>query len=383
MKKIIFTLLTIIVLSISTQAQTFQGTIKQGSTSNSVLVAIKPSANYSDKLSNVQFALAIPQSVGARPVMSIFTNNYNTFFTTVSLFQNAAYGTDYIYMVNMITPTLTTTKNYVANVEDIVAEITFTGNVGDLAAVKLVQLPNGLATTGAGVENGNYNFYVEFAAGSDKTNQTAMFYTTTSGTVVNNPLGYAGYSSVTAGTTPLPLTWLNFNVKRQYANAILSWQVANEVNNQYFEVQAGVDANNLSAIGSVPASSATTYNYTHLNYSSIRGADVYYRIKQVDKDGKFTFSRVLKLNVDSKPFSIKVIGNPTAENVLNVLIESSNSNNGLLIINDLNGRKVMQANISWLAGTSQQSISLPTLANGMYSAILQLGEETYSVKFVR
>ena len=383
MNKIFFTLLCFFVLSITTQAQTFQGTIRPGSTATSVIVAIKPSANYSDKPSNVQFTLAIPQAVGARPAMSIMTNNYSALFTTVALFQNATFGTDYIYLVNMITPTLTTTKNYVANTEDVVAEIAFTGNVGDVSAIKLVQLPNGTATTGAGSENGNYNYYIEFSAGSDKTNQPAMFYSNTGGIVVNNALGYGGFSSVNAGTNPLPLSWLGFNVQKQNNSALINWQIANQINNDYFEVQAGVDATNLSTIGKVSATSATSYTFTHANFRSLPGRSVYYRLKQVDKDGKFTFSKVLKVNLDTKAFAFNVIGNPVKGNILNIGIESATINKGSITIVDLQGRKLLQQNISWLAGTSQRLITLPNLAKGMYSAVLQVDEELYSVKFVR
>ena len=383
MNKIFFTLLCFFVLSITTQAQTFQGTIRPGSTATSVIVAIKPSANYSDKPSNVQFTLAIPQAVGARPAMSIMTNNYSALFTTVALFQNATFGTDYIYLVNMITPTLTTTKNYVANTEDVVAEIAFTGNVGDVSAIKLVQLPNGTATTGAGSENGNYNYYIEFSAGSDKTNQPAMFYSNTGGIVVNNALGYGGFSSVNAGTNPLPLSWLGFNVQKQNNSALINWQIANQINNDYFEVQAGVDATNVSTIGKVSATSATSYTFTHANFRSLPGRSVYYRLKQVDKDGKFTFSKVLKVNLETKAFAFNVIGNPVKGNILNIGIESATINKGSITIVDLQGRKLLQQNISWLAGTSQRLITLPNLANGMYSAVLQVDEELYSVKFVR
>ena len=379
----IFTLLCFFVLATTTQAQTFQGTIRPGSTATSVIVAIKPSANFSDKPINVQFTVAIPQAVGTRPVMSIMTNNYSALFTTVALFQTATFGTDYIYLVNMLTPTLTTTKNYVANTEDVVAEITFTGNVGNVSAIKLVQLPNGTATTGAGTENGNYNFYTDFSVGSDKTNQPAMFYSNTGGIVVNNPLGFGGYSSVNAGTNSLPLSWLGFNVQKQNNSALINWQIANQINNDYFEVQAGVDATTLSTIGKVSATSATSYTFTHANYRNLPGLSVYYRLKQVDKDGKFTFSKVLKVNLDTKAFAFNVIGNPIKGNILNISIESATINKGSLTIVDLQGRKLLQQNISWLAGTSQRSITLPNLANGMYSAILQLDDELYSVKFGR
>jgi hypothetical protein len=383
MNRIIFTVFCSVACFIAT-GQTFQGTLRPGSTATSVIAAIKPSANYSDKPSNILLTLAIPQSVGARPTMSVLTNSYTSLFTTVALIQTATYATDYIYLINMYTPTLTTTKNYVANTEDIIAEIAFTGNVGSLANIRLVQLPFGNATGGAGVENGNYNFYTEFAnpGNPDKTNKTAMFYTATAGTVVNSPLGYDGYSSVSAGTIVFPLKWLSFNVQKQKNDALLKWEVANQINNDYFEVQAGIDPSNIKAIGKVQATTVTSYTFLHNNYTDLRGSYIYYRIKQVDKDGKASYSQVLKLNLDNKNFSFNVVQNPVTGNNLNISIESFVGNKGQLTIVDLHGKKVAQQNISWTSGSSQQLITLPTLTKGIYSVILTVDEKQYTEKFV-
>lgn len=382
MNRIIFTLLCFFVLA-SAIGQTFQGTIKPGSTSTSVICAIKPSANYSDKLSNIQLTIAIPQTVGARPTMSITTNNYSTFFNTVATFQTATFGTDYIYLVNMAVPTLTTVKDYTANVEDVVAELSFTGNVGNISDIRLVQLPNGMATTGAGVENGNYNFYTEFATGSDKTNQTAMFYSTTGGIVVNNPLGFGGYSSVSAGTGALPLKWLNFSAQKQNGTALVKWEVANQINNDYFEVEASSDGKTFSTIGKVPATEKTSYSFTDVNFNKLQGSYAHYRIKQVDKDGKSSYSEIKKLLITGKDFAFNVIGNPVKGTKLNIGIQSPDNNKGVLNIFDLNGKQVFRGNISWVVGYSQQSIDIPYLSHGTYTANLTTEAGQYQLKFVK
>lgn len=382
MNRILLTLIGFFLL-VDANAQIFQGTIKPGSTSTSVVCAIKPSTNYSDKVANIQFTIAVPQSVGTRPTMSIMTNNYSAFFNTIALFQTALYGTDYIYLINMSVPTLTTTKNYTTNTEDIVAEISFAGNVGALADIRLLQLPNGITTSGAGSENGNYNFYTEFATGSDKTNQTAMFYTTTGGTVVNSPLGYGGYSSVSAGTNLLPLKWIGFWLQRQNGNALIKWEVANQIDIDYFEVEMSNDGRNFSHITKVISTEKNVYSYQDLNFSKQGRAFVYYRIKQVDKDGKFTYTETKKLPVYGKEFSFEIVGNPVKGNNLKIGIESTNNAKGTLKIFDVNGKQVYHANIQWSTGYTEQVLHLPILSQGTYIANLITISNQYLVKFIR
>lgn len=381
MNRIIFTLLFSF-LFLSSIAQTFQGTIKPGSTSASVICAIKPSANYSDKPSNLQLTIAIPQAVGARPAMTVTTNNYSIFFSTVALFQTATFGTDYIYLINMTVPTLTTVKNYTAGTEDEVAEVSFAGNVGNISDIRLVQLPNGMSTGGAGSENGNYNFYTEFATGSNKTNETAMFYSSTGGVVVNSPLGFGGYSSVSAGSV-LPLTWLNFSAQKQNGNALVKWDVANQLNNDYFEVQVSNDGRSFATIGKVPATEKTSYSFTDANLYKLRSSYADYRIKQVDKDGKATYSEIRKLLITGKEFAFTVVGNPVTVGQLHIGIQSPENSKGVVTILDMNGKKVFMKNVAWPSGYSQQSLSIPFLAGGTYTANLTTASGQFQVKFVK
>lgn len=383
MKRIFFTILGTWLLT-NAMAQTFQGTIKPGSTANSVIVAIKPSGNYSDKPSNIQLSVAIPQTVGTRPLMNLMTNYYSSFFSTADRFGNATFGTDYIYLVNMAVPTLTTVKNYTTNTEDLVAELSFTGNVGNISNIRLVQLPNGMATGGAGSENGNYNFYTEFATGGSKTNQTTMFYTTTGGTVINSPLGFSGYSSVSAGSLAIPVKWVDFSVIKQNGNAVIRWEVANQVNTDFYEVEAGTDGQSFSTITKVLSNETrNVYTFTDVSLNKRIGQYAYYRIRQVDKDGKVGYSVIKKILLNKHQFSFGIVSNPVKGRELKINIQAFENSIGIIKIFDLNGKQVYQKNITWSEGYSEQIIQLPNLSSGSYIASLSTPTNQYQAKFIK
>jgi hypothetical protein len=384
MNKITFTLFSFILLSAATYGQTFQGTIKPGTQAQSFFIVLKPSANLTDKPGNFQLTLAVPTTVGARPTLSIIANRYSTYFNTADVIQTATYLTDYIFLVNL-TASTQQNKVYTANVEDTVAEVLFTGNIGNAANLRMVQLPGGLATSGGGLENGQYNLYIEFVnAPADKTNQTAMFYSNTGGTVLNAPTGYNGYSSVSVGSGIVPLKWLSFSVEKQKGDALLKWEVANQVNNAYYVIEAGKDLQSLSSIGTVTAfENKNLYTFTDGGLSKRQGQYVYYTIKQVDKDGKFTYSEIKKISISGTDFSFGVITNPIRGRELKINLQSHNNSKGTLRIFDLYGKQVYLSNVTWTAGYSEQIIQLPELAKGSYVASLSAGTEQYQAKFVK
>lgn len=387
MKSFFIASLLLVTLAVSGQTPRFQGTIKPGSQPNNAIVALRPNVNYSGQPQNFSIVIAVPQTVGTRPVMSIVTNNYTSFFTPtgINIFQTATYLTDYIYWINFA-PSALQTKSYNATSDDVVVEVSFTENVNASTDIRLVNLPLGLATGGAGGENGNYNFYIDFndpVNGPDMTNTSAMFYTTTGGTLVNNPLGYDGYSFVSRGSNPVPVTWVDFNVTRSLPDALLNWRVANQVNNDRFEVEVSKDGSRFSYLGKVAATSSDEYQYIHKDIDRWNVPVLYYRIKQVDKDGRFDYSVVKKLQLDNKALSISIAENPVKGSTVNAFIHAVTQGRGTLMVADLTGKIVYQKQTEWTAGTSAFSLDLGNLASGGYVLSLVSDAERLQLQFIK
>lgn len=118
-----------------------------------------------------------------------------------------------------------------------------------------------------------------------------------------------------AGST-LPVTWLSFSGEEVYKGiASLTWKTATELNNKGFEVEKSHDGKNFEMIGFVEGAGTTneikTYGFTdeHLQQNT------YYRLKQIDFDGKSNYSRSIlvqsSLHIDH-PFIL--YPNPVTDN---------------------------------------------------------------------
>ena len=371
------TLLSALALfTLNVYSQNFQGTIKNGATANSVKAVIRPATATSGQFSSVQLAFIVPTTVGTAPT-AVISNN---FITGMSYEQYNATevtpdGSYYVYTFSGTGGTTVPTLSFTASTEYDLLEVKFSGNPNN-AQVRLAQLPLGGI---AGTFPGNSNFYLALN-GKEVESQTNQFYGTGS---FNSGTGYLGYGYTPLNNVALPLTWLNFSAQKQNGNGIVKWEVANQVNNDYFEVQVSDNGRTFTTIGKVPATEKNAYSFTDPNLSKMQGSYANYRIKQIDKDGNITYSDIKKLLLTGKDFAFSIIGNPIKGNTLNIGIQSPDYSNGVVAIYDLNGKQLYMKNITWSLGYSQHALNIPYLASGTYTANLISENGKFQVKFVK
>lgn len=93
--------------------------------------------------------------------------------------------------------------------------------------------------------------------------------------------------------TVLPVRFLGFQVARRNNNVLVNWSTTQEINASGYELERSLDANTWTRIATIPAmgNSQNINNYSYTDpYTS--ASTVYYRLKQVDGDGKFTYTLV-------------------------------------------------------------------------------------------
>ncbi|ACT96484.1 T9SS type A sorting domain-containing protein [Dyadobacter fermentans] len=92
---------------------------------------------------------------------------------------------------------------------------------------------------------------------------------------------------------PLPVTLSEFNVKHEGAANLLEWTTASEMNSDHFEIEWSANAKNWTKIGEVAGVDAgiATTHYTFSDQINLPGI-TYYRLKMIDRDNTFTYSRV-------------------------------------------------------------------------------------------
>ena len=159
-------------------------------------------------------------------------------------------------------------------------------------------------------------------------------------------------------TGVLAVTFTKFTAVGSNNTSVLNWQVADQVNNDHYEVEASTDANNYKVIGTVPSKQdASVYQFIDANPSLAKTN--FYRIKEVDKDGKYIYSPVRYVKFDVSVISISP--NP-ATSYIKV---SSSIQNLQINIFDVTGRKV----VTQILNSSSAQINIASLPKGVYTVI--------------
>lgn len=97
---------------------------------------------------------------------------------------------------------------------------------------------------------------------------------------------------VPSGITALPVELTAFNAVAQRNQNLLKWQVANQAHLDQYEVRRSTDGRQYTAIGKVPANTATESEYFFYDKAPVNGQN-YYQLKLVEKGGAATYSKTL------------------------------------------------------------------------------------------
>lgn len=194
-------------------------------------------------------------------------------------------------------------------------------------------------------------------------------YCTCSGSPNQSWVGSNAQLTVNA---PLPITLGEFTAKRNFDKVALFWSTLSEVNNHYFEVQFSSDGSLFEDLGIVYAklsrNNHNAYEFIHESPSDNGG---YYRLKQVDFDGKSTFSNIISVNSDRNNI-IRVFPIPTSAHIN---IEGMGSN-GHVLINDLSGRQIMMSE-------QTKTLDVSQLMPGIYMLRIWSDDAYQSFKLVK
>jgi hypothetical protein len=177
----------------------------------------------------------------------------------------------------------------------------------------------------------------------------------------------------------LPIDFSSLNVVKQTTSTLLSFSTASERNNDFFAIERSNDGRTFEEIGQVKGagtSQAPQY-YTFTDKQPLPGKN-YYRLRQVDFDGKVAYSAVVNV-VFSQSGDIRLAPSPATDLVL-VQLDQPATEDGLWQVFDVAGRLVQSGN--WAAETDVVSIHVGTLAEGMYTFRFTMGQ-TVQVKQFR
>ena len=113
-------------------------------------------------------------------------------------------------------------------------------------------------------------------------------------------MGISSFNSwwtLSALGSPLPVSLVEFTAYKEEKHIKLDWTTLSEVNNERFEIEKSKDGFNFNFIGSIAGHGTTSIpiNYSMKDHEPFQGRN-YYRLKQVDYDGKFVYSDIVLVN---------------------------------------------------------------------------------------
>ena len=202
--------------------------------------------------------------------------------------------------------------------------------------------------------------------------------------------GATTFSPFTIGTTStlntLPVALTEFSASRCGNSICLYWKTVSEDNNDHFEIERSTDGRQFNSIGSVNGNGTTgdPHNYTSRDDQPLDGKN-YYRIKQVNMDGKLSYSSVIRINNGPvSSFSASITPNP-AGSVMNLVIEGVKEKESLLFeVMNTSGMIVYRESISAGGTTLVKNLRRPAISAGLYfyKITRSSNNETYSGRLV-
>ena len=237
--------------------------------------------------------------------------------------------------------------------------------------------------------DGGYTFPITLLASTPNTGSADIDVTndfTSQAKIRVRALGNIFYdmsnNDFTISPNPVPVKWISLiGVKERNNTVKLNWLV-NEIDNHYYIVERSLDGGKFSKIGEVAASTANGNDHSY-SFVDVRpfASKNYYRIKQIDKNGNYSYSKIINVTIDEATSSWVVYPNPTTDKVN--LFCNANYNNMNISVYDAVGKLIYSQAKEKAVKGEIVTVSLSNLAKGVYSIKLQASNaETTTKKII-
>lgn len=190
--------------------------------------------------------------------------------------------------------------------------------------------------------------------------------------------------SLVGNLTSLPVSLLDFHaVQAADRSVALHWETAQEQNSSYMEVERSPDGKGFVTIGKVMAAGNSSlqrqYNFTDADPLSGRG---FYRLRMVDLDGSFKYSKTLQVTTAAAGSAVKVFSNPFHD-VLGVRIPAAAPEKMVLSLLDQSGRVCVRSVYSAMTGINFVNLDGSGLAAGVYLLRVQGGRTEQTIRVLK
>jgi hypothetical protein len=222
-------------------------------------------------------------------------------------------------------------------------------------------------------------------SGSAWTAYLGSLTTVNTGTKTITVTGLNSFSefSMTDQNNPLPVEWLNINAVKAGKDIAVNWTTSTEINNDRFEIERSVNGVDFEKVGEKSGAGNSfapkDYHFTDVDAAITLSGTVYYRIKQIDFNNSFEYSKMVAVDLSGSA-TVKgvesVYPNPF-NNYVTLQISTTAEEKVPYTITDQFGKVVYSGLVSVTSGTGVYSIDgLNSLAQGVY--IISINGKAFS-----
>lgn len=189
-------------------------------------------------------------------------------------------------------------------------------------------------------------------------------------------------NSASLNCVVLPVEWLSFSAEQTGEQVTLNWTTASESNNDHFTVERSKDGENFETVIRVEGGGTTSYarDYRAWDNDPWPGRS-YYRLRQTDFDGVWSYSDLAAVNFRSEASYFEVFPNPAQDRVS---IRCKEGMSGWLTysILDISGRLLLTKDLKLENQTNTHDIEVSALTKGVYFITVQSELGTFTQRLV-
>lgn len=180
-----------------------------------------------------------------------------------------------------------------------------------------------------------------------------------------NSLTYTNPLILSATGAPLPVTFAGFDAQcLSNKSTSLTWTTAQETNSSHFEIEKSGDGLNWMTLSKMASAGNSTVPKSY-QLNDPQGGAAQYRVKQVDRDGRTTYSKTVKTSCEGRNVYVTLYPVP-ARDVVNVVIGSDKVAKTNLQVFDNRGRLVLNVPVTVAVGRNNFTVPVHGLAAGEY-----------------
>ncbi|MFA6056800.1 MAG: T9SS type A sorting domain-containing protein [Taibaiella sp.] len=379
MKRLILLLATLGCLQLTSEAQ-IQGTIKSSPTSSfKITIRNSSAATIAGNFAQYNAAIRIPQTT---PTPTLTVSNLLPLGTIVvtSTYTDSVAGYTYYNIFYEAPTALPNPISLAQNVEQDIFAGTFSNGTGsvqvDLVDTKMFTDPSATTFTGTGI-NQFTQFYVNIdpsGTNGDATNYAVRFYDNAESTpaTIAPTTSFVGLAGV-----PLPITFSHIEATKRDNASVITWGTSFEMNNVGYYIERSNDGKAFTKIGfqnskATNGNSNSALEYSFTDARPFAGIN-YYRLKQMDKDGKSVYSKIVSVAFDNAQV-VKIYPNPATSMVT---VDAAAIKN-ISLYNVLG--QMVNAPVTY--GNSSHNINTSALAKGTYTLRIVTDNGTTTQKLI-